>query len=90
VKEDPKEFKNHYHEEVDYYAQRRVPTLVMWFLSVIDQLRCLFANPEDAELMCWHASNECKDDGKLRHHLMPSNGKISMTHTRNLLRNQGM
>jgi hypothetical protein len=32
----------------------------------------LFANPEDAKLMSWHASDEHKNDGKLRH---PANGK---------------
>jgi hypothetical protein len=36
------------HEEVDYYVQRRVPALVIWYLPVVDRLRCLFANPEDA------------------------------------------
>ena len=38
-------------EEVDYYALRRIPALVIWYLPVVDRLRCLFANPEDAELM---------------------------------------
>jgi len=32
----------------------------------------LFANPEDAQLMSWHASDEHKDDGKLWH---PANGQ---------------
>jgi uncharacterized C2H2 Zn-finger protein len=40
------------YEEVDYYAQRRILALVMWYLPVVDWLRCLFVNPEDAELMC--------------------------------------
>jgi len=44
----------------------------MWYLPVVDRLRCLFANPEDAELMCWHASDEHKHDRKLRH---PSDAK---------------
>jgi len=39
----------------------------MWYLPVVDHLRCLFANLEDAELMTSHASDERKDDGKLRH-----------------------
>ena len=51
--------------EVDYYALRRIPALVIWYLPVVDRLRCLFANPDDAELMTWHASDERKDDGKL-------------------------
>jgi hypothetical protein len=28
---------------------------------------CLFANPKDAKLMSWHASDEHKNDGKIRH-----------------------
>ena len=31
-------------EEVDFYAQRRIPALVMWYLLMVDRLRCLFAN----------------------------------------------
>jgi hypothetical protein len=42
-------------------------------LLVIDHLRAIFGNPEDAKLMSWHASGDrTKDDGKLRH---PSDGK---------------
>jgi len=59
-------------EEVDYYAQKKIPALVMWYLPVVDRLRSLFANPEDAKLMSWHASDEHKNDGKLRH---PADGK---------------
>jgi hypothetical protein len=73
VKEDPKEDqrrpkrvqKTNNNEEVDYYAHRRIPALVMRYLPVVDRSRCLFTNPEDAKLMCWHASNERKHDGKL-------------------------
>jgi hypothetical protein len=60
-------------EEEEGYTQRKSPTLSVWYLPVTDRLRALFGNPEDAELMSWHASAECKkDDGKLRH---PSDGK---------------
>jgi hypothetical protein len=52
-------------KEVDYYALKKIPALVMWYLPVVDRLRCLFANPEDAKLMSWHASDEHKNDGKL-------------------------
>jgi len=38
-------------EEVDYYALRRILALVIWYLPVVDRLRCLFANSEDIELM---------------------------------------
>jgi hypothetical protein len=37
----------------------------MWYLPVIDHLRAIFGNPEDAKLMSWHASDErTKEDGK--------------------------
>jgi hypothetical protein len=32
-------------------TQRKVPTLVMWYLPVVDRLKCLFSNPKTAELM---------------------------------------
>jgi hypothetical protein len=54
-------------EEVDYYALKKIHALVMWYLPVIDRLRCLFANPKDAKFMSWHASDEHKNDGKLWH-----------------------
>ena len=60
-------------EEEDGYMQRKSPALSMWHLPVIDHLRALFGNTEDAKLMSWHAFVErTKDDGKLRH---PSDGK---------------
>ena len=60
-------------EEEEGYVQRKSPTLPVWYLPVIDCLRALFENPEDAKLMSWHASaGHIKDDGKLRH---PSDGK---------------
>jgi hypothetical protein len=60
-------------EEEEGYMQRKSPILSMWYLPMIDHLRALFGNPEDAKLMSWHASLEhMKDDGKLRH---PSDGK---------------
>jgi len=60
-------------EEEEGYMQRKSPALSVWYLPVIDRLRALFGNPEDAKLMTWHASAErTKGDGKLRH---PSDGK---------------
>ena len=47
-------------KEVDYYAQKKISALVMWYLPVVDQLRCLFAKLENAKLMSWHASDEHK------------------------------
>jgi hypothetical protein len=55
-------------EEEEGYTQRKSPALSLWYLSVIDRLRALFGNLEDAKLMSWHASAERKkDNGQLRH-----------------------
>jgi hypothetical protein len=60
--------------EEEGYTQRKSPALSVQYLLVIDQLRALFRNPEDAKLMSWHASAErTKDNGKLCH---PSDGKL--------------
>jgi hypothetical protein len=60
-------------EEEEGYTQRKSLALLMWYLPVIDHLRAIFENPEDAKLMSWHASDQrTKDDGKLWH---PFDGK---------------
>ena len=40
----------------------------MWYLSLIDRLRCLFSNPRDSELMRWWATDERKKDNGVLHH----------------------
>jgi hypothetical protein len=35
-------------EEEEGYMQRKSPALSVWYLPVIDRLRALFRNPEDA------------------------------------------
>jgi hypothetical protein len=45
--------------------QRKVLTLVRWYLPVIDHLKRLFSNPKNAKLMTWHADRPDRDDGKL-------------------------
>jgi hypothetical protein len=32
-------------------TKRKIPALVMWYLPLIDHLKCVFYNPMDAELM---------------------------------------
>jgi hypothetical protein len=34
--------------------KRKITALVIWYLPVIDHLKCVFSNPRDAELVCWH------------------------------------
>jgi hypothetical protein len=48
--EDPTKFKTSSKEKevVDYYALKKIPNLVMWYLPVVDRLRSLFVNPKDA------------------------------------------
>jgi hypothetical protein len=74
VKESPKKSSKSTskEKEVDYYALKKIFALVMWYLPVVDRLRCLFANSKDAKLMNMHASHRHKNDGKLRH---PADGK---------------
>jgi hypothetical protein len=60
-------------EEEEGYMRRKSPVLSVWYLPVVNRLRALFKNLEDAKLMSWHASpDRVKDDGKLRH---PSDGQ---------------
>ena len=81
--------KTNSNEEVDYYTQRRIPALVMSYLPVVDQLRGLFVNPEDAKLIAVMLLMRTNTLKNFDIHPMPSSGKISMTHTRILLTNQG-
>jgi hypothetical protein len=37
--------------------KRKIPALVMWYLLVINHLKCVFSNPRDAELVRWHSDN---------------------------------
>jgi len=47
--------------------QRRILTLVMWYLPVLDRLRHIFLNPKETTHMTWW-DDECKvDDDKIAH-----------------------
>ena len=60
-------------EDEKGYLQRKSPALSVWYLPMIDRLRALFGNPEDAKLISWHAlADRIKGAGKRRH---PSDGK---------------
>jgi hypothetical protein len=60
-----KKTANEGEEEVN---ERRILTLVMWYLPVIDRLKCLFSSTRDAKPMNWHvAPDGHKKDEKLRH-----------------------
>jgi hypothetical protein len=42
--------------------KKMIPTLVMWYLPVINHLNCVFSNPRDAELVRWHSEKRRKND----------------------------
>jgi hypothetical protein len=46
---------------------RKIPALVMWYLLVIDHLKCVFPNPRDAELVPWHSKRRRDNDEEIRH-----------------------
>jgi hypothetical protein len=39
----------------------------MWYLPVIDHLKCVFSNPRDVELVCWHSEKHRKNNEEIRH-----------------------
>jgi hypothetical protein len=45
--------------------KRKIPALVMWYLPVIDHLKCVFSNPRDAELVRWHFEKRRKNNEKI-------------------------
>jgi hypothetical protein len=46
---------------------RKVPILVMWYIPIIDRLKCMFSNAREAQLWLWHVQR--KRDGKIQHHV---------------------
>jgi hypothetical protein len=47
--------------------KRKILALVMWYLPVIDYLKCVFSNPRDVELVCWHSEKHRENDEEIRH-----------------------
>jgi hypothetical protein len=45
--------------------ERKVPSLVMWYLHVINYLKHMFSNLRDVELLLWQVNH--KTDEKIRH-----------------------
>jgi hypothetical protein len=45
----------------------KIPTLVKWYLPVIDHLKHVFSNPRDVELVHWHSEKRRKNDEEIRH-----------------------
>nr|AAM01087.1 Putative transposase [Oryza sativa Japonica Group] len=47
-------------------SKRGGPANVVWYLPIIDRFKRIFANPNEAKLVRWHAT-ERRNDGMLRH-----------------------
>jgi hypothetical protein len=47
--------------------QRRIPTLVMWYLPVVGRLRRIFLNPKEAALMTWWDDEHKVGDDVIAH-----------------------
>jgi hypothetical protein len=47
--------------------KRKILALVMWYLPVINRLKCVFFNPRDVELVCWHFEKHRKNNEQIRH-----------------------
>jgi hypothetical protein len=48
-------------------TKRKIPSWVMWYLQVINQLKCVFSKPRDAELVHWHCKKRRENDEEIRH-----------------------
>jgi hypothetical protein len=48
-------------------TKRKIPTLVMWYLLVIDHLKCVFSIPRDTKLVCWHFEKHRENNEEIRH-----------------------
>jgi hypothetical protein len=46
-------------------TKRKIPVLVMWYLPVIDHLKCVFSKPRDAELVHWHSEKRMENDEEI-------------------------
>jgi hypothetical protein len=61
-------------QDIEGSKERKVPALVMWYLPMIDRLKCMFTNPKDAELLLWLVNH--KMDGKFDTLWLVDNGNI--------------
>jgi hypothetical protein len=64
---DPKSVDDETDPDNEDKQKRKIPALVMLYLLVIDHLKCVFSNPRDVELVCWHSEKRMKNDKEIRH-----------------------
>jgi hypothetical protein len=53
---------------------RKIPAFVMWYLLVIDHLKCVFSNPRDAKLMRWHFEKHRENDEEIQQPALSTEG----------------
>jgi hypothetical protein len=46
-------------------TKRKIPALVMWYLLVIDHLKCVFSNPRNVDLVHWHFKKHWENDEEI-------------------------
>jgi hypothetical protein len=61
-------------QDIKVSKGRKGPTLVMWYLHIINHLKCMFSNPRDAELLLCHVKRNT--NGKIRHLAVVGSGNI--------------
>jgi hypothetical protein len=66
--------------------KRKIPTLVIWYLPVIDHLKRVFSNPRDTELMCWDSVKRRENDEEIRHPMDLLSGKCLIFSIQNFQR----
>jgi hypothetical protein len=57
-------------QDIQGSKERKVSTLVMWYLPVIDHLKLMFSIARESQLLLWHVQRN--RDGKIQH---PSDGR---------------
>jgi hypothetical protein len=63
----PESVDNEADLDTEDMIKRKIPALVMWYLTVINRLKHVFSNPRDAELVCWHSEKRRENDEEIRH-----------------------
>jgi hypothetical protein len=63
----PESVDNEADLDTEDMTKRKILSLVMWYLPVIDRLKRVFSNPRDAELMHCHSEKHRKNDEEIRH-----------------------
>jgi hypothetical protein len=66
--------------------KRKIPTLVIWYLPVIDHLKRVFSNPRDTEIVRWDSVKCRENDEEIRHPMDELSGKCLIFSIQNFQR----